>query len=156
MHRAVGVLAQLRFTEPTVADAASKPCFPLFSLPPDLLRKVVSSVPRNEVAGSLKPTCRAAAELLADFPTISCSEPVPAHALVWKWSQAEAVKGIPRLQRETVAKRAMETGCLHTVQRLVTGEGGPEEMLQRTSDGRWMKALGATSDDLSSQWQATN
>ena len=83
----------------------------------------------NEVAGSLRLTCKAAAELLADFMTISCREgPVPAHALVWKWSQAEAVRALTCGQRMMLAKRTVETGCLDTVQRLVTGEGGREDV----------------------------
>jgi hypothetical protein len=91
----------------------------------ELLRRVASYVHRNEVAANLRLTCEAASEHLAEFTAISCREgPVPAHALVWKGSQPEVVQGLTRTERETVAERTLETGCLHAARRLVTGEGG--------------------------------
>ena len=84
---------------PDAAGSAASADHPttLMDLQPDLLRRVASHVQPNEVAGSLRLTCKAAAQHLADFTTISCREgPVPAHALVWKWSQTEAVRGLTR------------------------------------------------------------
>lgn len=100
----------------------------LMDLQPELLQHVARHVHPNEVAGSLKLTCKAAAKHLANFTTVSCKEgqPVPAHALVWKWSQPEAVKELTALQRQVLAKQTIETGQLEAVQRLVTGEGGLE------------------------------
>jgi hypothetical protein len=102
----------------------------LIDILPELLRRVASHVHPNEVAGSLRLTCKAVSQHLADFTAISCKNgaPVPAHALVWKWIQPEAVRGLTQREREAVAARTVETGCLDAVRRLVTGEGGLEEV----------------------------
>ena len=72
-------------TDPAGPGPSSRRPIALIDLQPELLRRVASHVHPNEVAGSLRLPCKAAAEHLADFTTISCSEgPVPAHALVCK------------------------------------------------------------------------
>ncbi len=53
---------------------------------------------------------------------------MPAHALVWKWSQPEAIRGLTRKEREMVAERTVETGSMGVIWQLVTGEGGLEEV----------------------------
>jgi hypothetical protein len=54
---------------------------------------------------------------------ISCKKgPVPANSLMWKWSQLGVISGLTRLQRETLAKRTVQSGSLAAVRLLVTGE----------------------------------
>jgi hypothetical protein len=116
-------------TDAAGPDSSAERLTTLLDLQPDLFRRVASYVHCNEVAGSLKLTCKAAALYLADSRTISCREgPVPAHALVWKWSQLEAVSGLTHQERGTVARRTIETGSLDAVRRLVTGEGSLEDV----------------------------
>ncbi len=101
----------------------------LNDLPPELLRYVVaaSQVHPNEVAGSVKLVCRWTAKQLADYTAIGCqSGPIPPNALMWRFKELGDVHSLTFLQRETVAERAVETGCLTVVRQLLTGDAGPE------------------------------
>jgi hypothetical protein len=132
-------------SSPDPQDPLSQPFFPLFSLPAGLIRTVATCLPRNEVAASFKATCKDARQLVADFATLHCAEPVPPHALVWKWSQSEAVKGLTRDQREEVARLAVESGSEAAVVRLVTGEAGVEGVgaLGLAPQGSFLEAAAA-------------
>ena len=116
-------------TEPASPSASSQPSTTLTDLLPELFRNVVNRLHPNEVAGSVRITCKWAAEVLSDSTTISCKEgPVPAHALAWRFSQPASVRYLTYFRRATVAERAVETGCLATVRLLVTGEGALEDV----------------------------
>jgi hypothetical protein len=107
------------------SPSAQRPTM-LTDLLPELLRRVASYLHANEIATSFQLVCKRTLQHLGDFKAISLSAPVPAHALVWRFSQPGVVRELTLQQRLRVAARAVETGCLAAVRLLVTGDGGPE------------------------------
>jgi hypothetical protein len=123
----IDVAAPAQLTDTPEDPCSAPPQLTLTDLPPELFRAVARLLRPNEVATSLRLTCRFARDLLTDLTTVQLSQPVPCHAFTAHWGRPGAMRRLTRRQRRRLLSLTAVTGVAANVRVLSQGVKGPEQ-----------------------------
>ncbi len=88
----------------------------LLSLGPDLLERIASFVPHNDIAAGLRPACKAFTQTYRGrYAKVLLSEPISHQLFEERWGSPEAWRGVPHNQRVRLVSKVAASGVVENL-----------------------------------------